>query len=209
MIRNFGDFLRNHLDFCFYHVTYLAFAVAMLIIPSVMYLPEPFGYENGVLENIQLFFLFLTGFFALRAKEDKKFFVFVALVVVILLLREVNCGRTIFFAIPGEVNAFYSWKQIKYGWLAHPLYAMYMIGVGIYFLKNKLYLNLWKKFSKIKLPLWNILLMLLGMVLGTYAEEVAHNFILEEITELLFYVSLCGIVYLYSNDKKYMPAEIQ
>ena len=51
--------------------------------------------------------------------------------------------------------------------------------------------------------------MFLGMALGTYAEEVAHNFILEEITELLFYVSLCGIVYLYSNNEKYLPAEIQ
>jgi hypothetical protein len=204
MIRNFGDFLRNHLDFCFYHVTYLAFAVAMLIIPSVMYLPEPFGYENGVLENIQLFFLFLTVFFALRAKTDKKFFVFVALVVVILLLREVNCGRTIFFPIPGEENAFYSWKEIKYGWLAHPIYGLYMTTVGIYCLKNKLYLNLWEKIRDIKFPIWNFILLLLGMGLGTYAEECVHNLVLEESTELLFYIALISFVYLYSRDDRFI-----
>ena len=117
------------------------------------------------------------------------------------MLREVNCGRTIFFAIPEEVNEFYRWSEIKYGWLAHPIYGAYIACVGVYFLKNKLYVNLWNNFTKIRLPILDILFMLLGMGLGLYAEEFAHNFILEESTELLFYVALTSIVYLYSQNK--------
>ena len=120
-----------------------------------MFLPERCGYENGVVENIQLAVLFLGMFFALRPKVDKKFFYFIAMVLGILLIREVNCGRTIFFAIPGQENAFYSWKEIKYGWLAHIIYGFYMGLVGVYFLANKLFVTLWQKLWNIRLPFWN------------------------------------------------------
>jgi hypothetical protein len=135
---------------------------------------------------------------------DKQFFTFVALVLGILLLREINCGRTIFFAIPGQENAFYSWKEIKYGWLAHPIFGAYIAFVGLYFLKNKLFINLWHMIRDIKFPIWNFLLMLLGMALGLYAEECVHNFVFEEITELLFYVALVGFIYLYSRDENFI-----
>ena len=204
MFRDCINFIKHHFDFNMYGTTYLSLFFAFLIIPCVIFAPQEFGYENGVLENIQLVFLFLMGFLALKSKTDKKFFTFIFLVVTILFLREINCGRTIFFAVPGEVNSFYRWSEIKYGWLAHPLYGMYIASVGIYFLKNKLFINLWQKISKIKLPVWDISLMTVGMILGLYAEEVAHNFILEEITELLFYVALFGIVYLYSQNKKFI-----
>ena len=65
-----------------------------------MFLPVEYGYENGILENLQLMALFVGAFFAFRSKIDKKFFYFVILVISILLLREVNCGRTIFFPVP-------------------------------------------------------------------------------------------------------------
>ena len=42
------------------------------------------------------------------------------------MIREVNCGRTLFFHIPGTENAFYSWKEIKYGYLVHPIYGTYI-----------------------------------------------------------------------------------
>ena len=77
-----------------------------------------------------------------------------------------------------------------------------MTGVGIYFLKNKLFIKLWEMIKNTKLPIWDIALMLLGMVLGIYAEECAHNFVFEEITELLFYTALVGIIWLYSKGGK-------
>lgn len=217
MIEKIKAFTSAHLDFKIYPVTWIAIINALLIIPCILYLPEKFGYENGLLENLQLVAL-LAGFILCLAypKFNKsennndenhtsmvKFFRFAALVIVILFLREINCGRTIFFPVPGEVNTFYGWKDIKYGWLAHPLYGLYMAYVAFYFLFNKLFITLWDIVKNIKFPVWNILLMLVGMIWGTLAEEVYHNMVMEEITELLFYVALAGIIYLYAYNKNF------
>ena len=198
------EFMCKHINFGIDSVTVLGTITALAIIPAVMFLPESCGFENGIIENIQLVFLFLGIFFAARPKIDKKFFTFIALVLGILIIREVNCGRTIFFPIPCEVNEFYRWSEIKYGWLAHPIYGIYMAFVGFYFLKNKLYTTLWQKIKDIKFPIWNFVLLIIGIVLGVYAEEYVHNLVFEESAELLFYVILVGFVYLYSRHKKYI-----
>uniref|UniRef100_UPI0040289F6E hypothetical protein n=1 Tax=Candidatus Scatousia sp. TaxID=3085663 RepID=UPI0040289F6E len=214
MLEKIKNFTSAHLDFKVYPVTWIAIVNAVLIVPCIMFLPKEFGYENGLLENIQLIAL-LVGFilcllypkYNKEESEEKpalvKFFRFAALVIVILFLREINCGRTIFFPVPGEVNTFYGWKEIKYGWLAHPLYGLFMTGVGFYFLLNKLFITLWHLIKNVKFPVWNVILMVIGMVWGTLAEEVFHNMVMEEITELLFYVALAGIIYLYAFNKNF------
>lgn len=222
MLEKIKNFASEHLDFRIYSVTWIAIINAILIVPCILYLPEKFGYENGLLENLQLVAL-LVGFILclayqkIKSKQNQdnenekaavdtsmvKFFKFSALVIIILFLREINCGRTIFFPVPGEVNTFYSWKDIKYGWLAHPLYGLYMTYVGLYFLLNKLFITLWNIVKNVKFPVWNIVLMIVGMVWGTLAEEVFHNMVMEEITELLFYISLTGIIYLYAYHKNF------
>lgn len=195
------NFIKNHLDFKIYGITWFSILTAILIVPCIMFMPERFGYENGLLENTQMAVLFLGLYLSFFSKIDKKFFIFVGLVLVILILREVNCGRTLFFPVPGMENVFYSWKDIKYGYLAHPLYGAFIAFVALYFLKNKLFINLWNYIKNTKMPVWNILLMILGMVLGLYAEHSAHNMVFEEITELLFYVSLIGIIWIYTRNR--------
>ena len=200
-------FVKKHLDFKLYGVTVLAFIVALLIVPMIVYI-NPYSkiaYENGLLENIQMVVLFGGCWFAMKSKTDKKFFYFVTMVLGILILREVNCGRTLFFPIPGVENAYYSWKDIKYGYLAHPLFGLYIAWTAIYFLKNKLFLNLWNYLKNTKLPVWNIVLMFAGAGLGMYAEHATDNFVFEEITELLFYTALIGIIWLYTKNKNFMP----
>ena len=197
------EFIKRHFDFKIYPVTWLAILSAAIIIPGLKYLPVEYGYENGVLENIQMLFLFIGLILAFSARVNKKFFIFAGLVLTILMLREINCGRTLFFPIPGEVNHFYSWKEIKYGYLAHPLYGLYITGVGLYFVINKLFIDMWNIIKNIKFPVWNFLLMLVGMVVGMYAEKHLENGILEELGELLFYVSLTGIIWLYGFNKKF------
>lgn len=199
-----SNYMCKHINFGFQNVTWISLLSALAIIPAVLFLPEKCGWENGLLENIQMFVLFLGVYFSLRTKIDKKFFIFIALVLGILILREVNCGRTLFFAVPGFENKFYSWSEIKYGYLAHPLYGLYMAFVGFYFLKNKLFINLWQKIKNIKFPFWNFIFLLIGIIGGIYAEECAHNFLLEESTELLFYVALVGFIYLYSSHKNFI-----
>ncbi len=220
MIKKLMMFASKHLDFKIYGVTWIAILNTILIAPCILYLPEKYGNENGILENLQLIVL-LCGFILclsykkIKSKQNQdneitsvdesmvKFFKFAALVIVILFLREINCGRTIFFPIPGEVNAFYGWKDLKYGWLAHPLYGLYMAYVGIYFLINKLFLTLWDIIKNIKFPVWNIVLMIVGIIGGILGEEVYHNMVMEEITELLFYVSLVSIIYLYACNNNF------
>lgn len=201
------EFIKKHFDFKVYGVTWLSILTAIAVVPCIMFMPEKFGYENGLLENIQLVVLFIGLYLTFSAKYNKKFFIFAGLVIIILMLREVNCGRTLFFPVPGTENTFYSWKEIKYGYLAHPIYGLYIASVGVYFLWNKLFIKLYELVRSVKLPLWNILLMLSGMVLGLYAEHTMHNMVFEEITELLFYVSLVGIIYLYTRDKNFVKAD--
>ena len=199
------NFIKNLFDFKIHNVTWFAIVNALLILPCVLFLPEKFGYENGLLENMQMLVLFLGMYFSLTAKSNKKFFIFVAMLLMIFILREVNCGRTLFFAIPGTENAYYGWKDIKYRYLAHPLFGLYIASVVIYFFKNKLFMDLWTYIKETKLPFWNIILLIAGIAMGLHAEHSMHNMIFEEITELLFYTSWIGIIWLYAKDTSFIP----
>lgn len=201
------DFIMSHLNFKFYNVLWVPIIIALLTVPFMLYLPEEYGYENSLLETTQLVILALTFIFALKAKVNKTFFKCMAMIIGILFLREINCGRTIFFPVPGEVNTFYSWKEIKYGWLAHPLYGLYMAFTVLYFLKNKLFMTLWNYVKGVRFPFWSMFFIFLGMAIGLYAEKTMNNMILEEMAELLFYTALMCIVYLYGFNKDYEMSE--
>ena len=197
------DFIKKHLSFCVQPITWLSILIAVLIYPCVKYLPPHFGYENGVIENLQMVFLLIAFLLCLKAKTNKKLFRFSALVILIIALREVNCGRTLFFPVPGVENAFYSWKDIKYGYLAHPIYGLYIAYVAFYFLKNKLFIPLFEIIKKVALPFWNILFLISGILLAEYAEKCTENFVFEEMSELLIYASLIGIIYLFAYKKDF------
>ena len=197
------EFIGKHFDFRVYWVTLLSVLVGLSIYPVVTLVSpdSKIGYENGLLENLQMVLLFAGCLVAVRSKVDKKFFYFIAMVLGILILREVNCGRTLFFPIPGVENAFYSWKEIKYGWLAHPLYGLYIAWVVFYFLKNKLYMVLWRYLLNKSHPVWDFLLLYMGIGLSLYAEKATENFVFEEMSELLLYVSVFGLILLYTVVK--------
>lgn len=205
MIKNF---ISKHLDFRIYGVTWIAILVALLMIPALMFMPQKYGYENGLIENIQMVILWIMIFTALKAKSNKNFFKLVALILTIIIIREVNCGRTLFFHIPGTENSYYRWKDIKYGYLVHPIYGAYIATVALVALKNNFFVDLWKIVKNIKFPVWNILFASVATFLGAIAEKATNNnFIFEEGFELLFYVSLFGIIYLYSRHKNFMLEE--
>ena len=193
--------MKKHLDLSFGAQECIYLVVLILAIPGIIYLPARFGYENGLLENIQMLVLFLSCYYAIRPKENKKFFNFILLILGILILREVNCGRTIFFPIPGQENAFYSWKDIKYGYLAHPLFGIYIAGAVLYGLKNKFYNDLWAFLTKTKIPVWNILFFIFGLIMSLVAEKATNNFLFEEFSELLMYIALLGIIKKYSQKE--------
>ena len=215
------EFIKNHFDFRFYKEVIPAVVCFLIMAPCVLYLPERYGYENGIIENIQMLVLAVSFVMCLKAKNNKKFFIFAALVILFLAVREVNYGRTLFFPIPGKENMFYSWKDIKYGYLVNPLIAVYITGTAIYFFVNKLYLTFFDMLKKIKIPVFNFSLLITGIILGIYAEqtgdnlvmmkdtvtgliyeEYMQNFVFEEMAELLFYLSLASIIFLYAYRKE-------
>ena len=111
-MKNLLEVAKTHLDFNFHITTWIELLVALSILPCIMFLPEKYGWENGILENMQLIILGIGFVIALTSKINKKFFIFVGLIITILALREINCGRTIFFPVPGVENTFYKWKDI-------------------------------------------------------------------------------------------------
>lgn len=205
------EFIKNHFDFKFYGVTWIALLVCLSIIPMLMFMSQKYGYENGLLENIQMAVLFIAVYLCATAKTNKSLFRFAILVLSILIIREVNCGRTLFFPIPGEYHKYYSWRDLPWPWLGktvHAVYGLWIAIVCLIFLVKKLYLDAWNIIKNIKLPTWNLCFAGLAMFMGAIAEKATNNnFIFEEGFELLFYVSLTGIIWLYSRNKNFIVEE--
>ena len=202
-MRKIINFCKSHLNFKFYNINWLNVFVLLLIFPACRFLPLEAAYENSWFENIQLVVLFWGMYLALTTKFNKTFFKFAALVIGILLIRETNCLRTIFFCVPGEPNTFYTWKEIKYGWLFHPLYGCYIAWTGVYFIWKKLYLDLWKYVKNVKFPVWNGLILIFAIVCSWAGEEIFHNMMFEECSELLAYTDLGSVSYLYSRKQEF------
>jgi len=206
------EFIKNHFDFRFYGVSWITLLVLLsVILMLVLNMPQKFGYENELLENIQMAVLFFIMYLCLTSKVNKNFFNFIALALTIIIIREVNCGRTLFFPIPGEYHKYYSWKALPWPWLgkvAHGLYGLWITIVGLIFFKKAVYKDLWKIVKNVKFPIWQLLFGGLGIFMGAIAEEATNNnFIFEEGFELLFYVALAGVIWLYSRNKNFILEE--
>ena len=193
-------FLLHHLHFRL-SPTLLPALLTLILLPFYSNLPEAWGYENHLLEKLQMVVLLFSIGLCLTAPKDKGFYHCVALVFTILILREINCGRTLFFAIPGTVNQFYQWKNIPYGWLAHPLFALYIIYCLLRFLKHKRYLTLRRLLRRVRIPFWTLLLILIGILFTLLGERLMGEARLEESAELLFYLATASGLYLYSRQK--------
>lgn len=197
------NFLGVHLDFKFYSINLLNVLGLLIVFLACKFLPITAAYENSWFENIQLVVLLGGLYLSLTTKFNKAFFKFVGLVIGILLIRETNCLRTIFFCVPNQPNTFYTWKEIKYGWLFHPLYGCYMAWTGVYFVWKKLYVELWNYVKKVRFPVWNCLFLLIAILFAWSGEEIFHNMMLEESSELLAYTALSSIIYLYTRKENF------
>lgn len=196
------NFLKR-LDFKFEPVTIFPLLILLLTYPAMLFLPIEYTYENHLIENFQLVILLVTFIMCLKAKTDKKFFYSIALVCVILFLREINCGRTVFFPIPGEDNAFVPLKDIPYGYLVNPIYGAFIAFSGLYFILTKSYKVLFNYILNAKLSVYNWIFLFLGIILGTVGEKIG-DFALEEMTETLFYLAFMALIYLQGFNKKYI-----
>lgn len=197
MIRFIKD-LYSRLNWKVYPTTTLGLITLVAIIPCILWLPAKYANENSFFENLQLFILGFTVIFALKNKEHKTLFKWFAMLAFILFLREINCGRVLF---PNkEGGGFYHWYELlpNYSWLPNTLYGLFMLYTLVYFFYKKLYKNLWLYVKSAHFPAIDIMLFLLGIILGTLGETSFPNEMFEEVSETMFYLSFMSIVYLYT-----------
>lgn len=170
----------------------LAFACCLL----TQHMPIEWGYENSLVENIQLVVLAGGVFLCATANNHRTFYQLAAFIVVLFMLREVSFGRTIFFPVEGQVNTFYKWKELPYGWLAHWVIGAYITALVFFFLRHRLWNDLREILLSKAIPVWGCLFMLVGAGLTAMEEDVFHDYVAEEIGELGMYLSF---VYLLLN----------
>lgn len=202
---NYLKGLKSRLDFKFHPILILSLIVFLLILPACLWLPAHYVEENCLIENSQLVIILITFIICLKAKSDKAFFNAMALVMVILFLREINCGRTVFFPIPWLEYSFYTWKELPYGYLAHPIYGAFMALSAAYFIFSKGYMIFWKYVLKAKISVYAWVFVILGIIFGLYGETCGVT-MLEEMTETLFYTSLMAIIGLQALNTEYIMA---
>ena len=159
-------------------------------------------YENSLLENMQLIPLLLGSIICFKSKNNKIFFRFIALILILAFLRELSYGRVIFCAIPDMPHEFYKWSHYKYGWLAHVLIGVYIAFGCIWALVNKIWLDIADVFKKVKIPVITFLIAFAAIGAQLYSEKYFHNTKIEETAELIIYCTVLSLVIIYYNKLK-------
>lgn len=162
-------------------------------------MPLEWGYENSLIENLQLAVLAAAALLCITASNHRRFYRLAAFVVLLCMLREVSFGRTIFFPVEGQADTFYKWKEIPYGWMAHWVIGGYVTALVLFFLRHRLWIAGLEILQSKAIPIWGCLFLLIGAALNTVEEEVFHDYVAEEIGELGMYLSFVYLVLVYTR----------
>lgn len=186
--------------------SWLPFVVVPLALVVVAYAPESWEFENGVLENAQMLLLLSSIILCFTSKFNQAFFRFIAAIVFLLMLREVNCGRALLWSSSGEMfhcgppQDYLKWKHIPHGALFR--FAAYGVGFGLCLLSlcNRATIRQFVALLRApRIPLWETLLLISGVAIGVIAEKVFNNGLVEELGEILIYSAIAALIYLYSR----------
>jgi hypothetical protein len=141
----------------------------------------------------------LAGAFilCLRAKNNKVLFNFGAMVIFLMIMRELSYGRCIFCQIPDNPHTFYPWSHYKYGWLANVFIGIYIAISCLYAIVGKIWVDIKNVFAQVRFPFWDLVVMAGLTVLQLLGEKVLENSCLEEIAEFTLYCSIFALVYYF------------
>ena len=183
-----------------------AFVAVILSVPLALVLPVEVSFENGLNENAQVVILFIGAILMLRVRSRMKWFqIFFAMGLVLMALRELSWGR-VFFPIDFEelgavfvTMAEYKYRVHVYAFLV--VYISAMIFILIRFVPIK-------KILRGRQPIAAFAVMILAIAFNYIGE---HGFfigkacgqILEELNELIFYVTLIVAGLYYCNDNNF------
>ena len=156
--------------------------------------------EGGWIENLQLVILGSALIIALRSPTDKALFTALSLVIVLMLMRETNLGRSYFcekYLSPDEICR---WKKMKYGFIVEPLRDLYVVYILYSIWSKKVYQTIWQYILHAPVFVWDSLVLIGAAVAATLAEfPFIDNEILEESCEMLMYIAFTSLVWKYSR----------
>lgn len=159
-----------------------------LMFPLASRLPESFGRENGIIENLQMFWLF-GGLILCSAALDHRFqdwggrpytlWKAGILYYFLLIMREISWGRTFF---PTASGGFISYSEMGlYGKMVHP-----MVGILLAVLLVLLYrAKVWQALKITKIPITSSILLLLFIGFSWVGERTAFFLFSGELAEEL------------------------
>ncbi len=206
-LSTYFSMLHNRFDFSTCLSTWFVVAVIPLSVLVVMYAPDSWGYENGILENLQMILLMLCLIFCITAKADKSLYLFFATVVLFLMLREVNCGRVLFWSRPGEifhcgpVDDYLKWKEIPHGSIIRTcVYAVASLLCLLALCRKGNLAALINLVWRTRIPFWELILLISGISTGMIAEKLHICFLAEEMGEMLMYTALTSAIYRYTRS---------
>ncbi len=193
--------MGKYVDWQFRFTTWITILAAVACVVCAQVMPESYGDKNSPVETVQMLVLAAALWVSFTARNHKTLFRFAFLVIFLVLAREVNFGRTLFvFADPVDVRKFPKWSDMEYGWLAHVAVGAYMVWLLVYFIWRKVWQEIKAVLSTTRIPVWDALLCLSGLLVGL-GYELLHDCLVEELGELVLYVGGVGILYLYTRDK--------
>lgn len=183
---------------------------ALLLIPLSLLIiccaPQHWSYENGVIENAQLILLLIGTILCLTARNHKRAYLFIAVVLIALAMREVNCGRVLLWSKPGNLihcgppEDYYKWKEIAHGpAIRTTMYSLLALGIATALLYKQAYRQLLSLCTQNKIPVVEPLLALLGTICGKLGENHCHNTLVEEMAETLIYAAIISLIYRYTR----------
>lgn len=173
-------------------------------------LPEWMGEENGVLESLQLVWLFGGIYYAWKLRKQtlqawggqKLALCYAGMIYFFLLvMREISWGRALFLNPDGSI---YEYSQMGiYGKMVHPLVTILII-LLLYMCYKA---NIKQLLQKVKLPLKSTILLLLFIFMSWVGEKTNfvgfHGQVAEELAEFGAYMMMyCLVRNIGKNLKK-------
>lgn len=155
------------------------------------YVPPEFGYENGVIENIQVAVLLVGACVSIakvRTSEDRTRCLWIAGALFLLLMagREISWGR-VFFP-PMENGNSPPVKALPYGPIVYPLVGVTIVSIIILIIRGRL-VNYLRTYG---IPMVPLILLLAAVYLSYDAEHLhllplTNGQVVEEFCELVVY----------------------
>lgn len=172
-------------------------------IPFMIKFAEPqFFAEGALIENLQLAVLTVAFIIVVTAKKDRTLFIALAMLIVLMLMRETNLGRSYFcekYLSPDEICR---WKNMKYGIIVEPLRDLYGLYILYYIWSRKVYKLIGKYILQAPIYLVDSFIFVGAVVAATLAEwPLIDNEILEESSELLMYIVFINLILRYRKGK--------